>query len=160
MFSPSTQNDVVIRLRDEYLEGTMYGEKQLFLYAGNSINNNGFMGSANVAFFSSMNSIIHETPACIAAPLVNMIAKNAISLGMAGQGSQPIPVRLYAPKQLSITTKHLSVGDIMMIIEPKYGFISCRKLTLQKSTEEDPENFEIVKSWVIDDDVEIETVQK
>jgi len=33
-------------------------------------------------------------------------------------------------------------------------------LTLSKSTEEDPAHFEVVKSWVMNDDVEIETVRR
>jgi hypothetical protein len=118
------------------------------------------MGSANVVFLSSKDSIIHEAPACVAAPLVTMVAKNVISLGIAGQGDQPIPVRLYAPQQLSITTKHLSVGDVMVLVEPQQGFISCKRLTLSKSTAEDPAHFEVVKSWVMNDDVEIETVRR
>lgn len=159
MSAPS-YGDIVIKLRDEYSGGSMYGGDTFSAHVGQSISNNGFMGSANVVFLSSKDAIIHEAPACVAAPLVTMVAKNVISLGIAGQGDQPVPVRLYAPQQLSITTKHLSVGDVMMLVEPQHGFISCKKLTLSKSTEEDPAHFEVVKSWVMNDDVEIETVRR
>ncbi len=157
----SSYGDFVIRLRDEYSTGgAVYGGTVCSVHGGNSISNSGFIGSANVVFLSSNNFIIHEAPACVAAPLVTMVAKNAISLGIAGQGDQPAPFRLYAPDQLSITTKHLSVGDVMMLVKPENGFISCKKLTLSKSTEEDPAHFEVVKSWVMNDDVEIETVRR
>lgn len=160
MPSTSVHGDIVIRLKDEYSGGSMYGGHTLSAHAGRSILNNGFMGSSNIVFLSSKNSIIHEAPACIAAPLVTMVAKNVLSLGIAGQGNQPVPVRLYVPDQLSLTTKHLSIGDISMLVEPQHGFISCKKMTLSKSTEEDPTHFEVVKSWVINDDVEIETIRR
>lgn len=152
--------DIVVKLRDEYSGGSMYGGQSFVAHAGQSIRNNGFMGSANVVSLTSLDSIVHEAPGCIAAPLVNMIAKNAISLGMAGKGDQPVPVRLYAPRQLSITTKHLSVGDLMILVEPEHGFVACKKLTLSKSTEEDPDYFEIVKSWAINDDMDVEVLSK
>ena len=152
----ATYGNIVIRLRDEYTGGSAYGGVTFTAHAGKSISNTGFFGSGGAVFLSSKDSIIHEAPACVAAPLVTMVAKNAISLGIKGQGDLPIPVRLYAPQQLSITTKHLSVGDVMLLGEPEHGFISCKKLTLSKSTEEDPAHFEVVKSWVMNDDVEIE----
>ena len=90
-----------------------------------------------------------------------MVAKNAIFLGMVGQGSQPFPVRLYTPKSISMTTQHLSVGDIQILVEPAFGgFIYCKKLTLLKSEEKEPDAFEIIKSWVMNDDAEIETVSR
>ena len=63
-----------------------------------------------VVFLSSKDLMTHEAPACVAAPLVTMVANKAINLGVAGQGSQPVPVRLYVPEQLSITTTHLLLG--------------------------------------------------
>jgi hypothetical protein len=146
-------------LRNEYSEGVCYAEHVLTAHADKSIINGGFMGAGNVVFLSSLDLITHEAPGCIAAPLVNMVAKNVIGLGMVGQGSQPIPVRLYAPELLSMTAKHLAIGEIRLLAEPKHGLVSCKKLTLSKSTEEDPDHFEIVKSWVISDDVEVETAR-
>lgn len=150
--------NILDKLKDEYSGGVMYGHESLVIHGAQCIGNNGLMGSLNVVSLSSLDAIIHEAPGCIAAPLVNMIAKNAISLGMTGQGDQPVPVRLYAPTQLSITTKHLSVGELMILVEPKYGLVACKKLTLSKSTEEDPYYFEIVKSWAINDDMEVEVI--
>jgi len=149
---------IVDKLMKEYSGGVMHGKNSLNVFAGKSIVNKGFMGSANVVFLTSLDSISHEAPACIAAPLVNIVAKNVLSLGMAGQGSQPVPVRLYAPEQLTITVKHLSIGDLMLLVEPKHGIVSCKKLTLTKTKKEEPEYFEVIKSWVINDDTEIETV--
>ena len=153
----STTELVIDRLEGEYSKG-IYGGNCCNLFAGGSIIYNGFIGSHYVVFLTSMDSIIHEAPACIAARLVNMVAKESISLGIAGQGSQPVPVRLYAPEQVTITTKHLSIGDITLLTEPEHGFISCKRLTLSKAQEEDPDYFEIVKSWVIDDETEVETI--
>ena len=75
-----SHSDIVNRLKDQYTGGTMYGGDSLVLHAGETISNKGFMGSANVVFLTSKNAIIHEAPGCIAAPLVNMVAKNSISL--------------------------------------------------------------------------------
>lgn len=155
-----SSNEIVAKLRDQYSGGSMYGHELCSSYSAQGLINTGFIGSSNVVFLSSKNKIVHEAPACIAAPLVNMVAKEVVCMGMQGQGEQPVPVRIYAPGQLSITAKHVSVGDIMMIVEPQFGFITCKKLTLSKSTEEDPAHFEIVKSWVLGDDTEIETVSR
>ena len=157
MASP-TPSDIVLRLRDEYSGGSMYGNQSLVAHVRTSINNTGFMGSSTVVFLTSMDSIVHEAPACIAAPLVNMVAKNTINLGMTGQGSQPVPVRLFAPQGLTITAKHLSIGDVSVLTEPKNALLSCSKLTLSKSTEEEPAYFEVVRSWAINDDMEVEVV--
>lgn len=156
----SLSSDIVLRLRDEYSAGSMYGASCLSAHAQNTINNNGFMGSLNVVFLSTNDSIVHESPACIAAPLVNMVAKNAISMGIAGQGSQPVPVRLFVTNELTITTKHLSIGDVMLLTKPKNALLSCSKLTLSKSTDEEPDHFEVVKSWSINDDMEVEVVTR
>lgn len=156
--TPLSHADTVVKLRDQYLGGTMYGSQSSVIHANQSIINRGFIGSANVVFLTSLDAIVHEAPGCIAAPLVNMIAKNSISLGMAGKRDQPGPVQLYAPTKLSITTKHLSVGDLMILVEPEHGFVACKKLTLSKSTEEDPDYFETVKSWAINDDMDVEVI--
>jgi hypothetical protein len=88
-----------------------------------------------------------------------MVAVNAINLGVAGQGDAPVPLRLYAPEKLLINTKILTVRDIALLGQPKNGFITCKKLTLVQSGEEEPAHFEIIKSWVINEDAEIETVR-
>ncbi len=155
-----SHSDIVNQLKDQYQGGSVYGGEACLLHAGLTLRNNGFMGSANVVFLTSKDVIIHEAPGCIAAPLVNMVAKNAISLGMAGQGSEPVPVRLYAPERLTMTTTHLSIGDLNILEAPRFGFVFCKKLTLSKSTEEEPEYFEIVKSWAINDDMETEVITR
>ena len=117
----------------------------------------GFVGSKNALFLSSSDSLTFESPACIAAPLVTLVAENEIKLGVAGRGQKLPPVRLCASQQLLITTNHLSIGDVVMIIpESQRVFISCKKLTLSKSTKEDPPHFELIKSLIINDDVEVE----
>lgn len=153
---PATYGDIVTRLKGEYNGGIMYGIDALSLHSKDSISNSGFLGSSNVVFLNAQQSIIHEAPGCVAAPLVNMVAQNAIMLGVSGQGNQQVPVRLYAPNQLSITTNHLTIGDADLLVEPNHGFISCRKLTLIQFTEEAPPYFEILASYLMNDDVAIE----
>lgn len=67
-------------------------------------------------------------------------------------------MRLYAAEHLALTTAHVVVGDMEIVSAPMRGYIGCRKLTFVKSTEEDPPHFEIVRSWVMDDATEIETL--
>ena len=153
-----TLSDIVLRLKDDYLGGSMYGEQSLVVNSGKITYNTGFLGSSTVVFLTSSDSIVHESPACIAAPLVNLVAMNAITMGMAGQGLQPVPVRLFAPISLTITTKHLFIGDIAILTEPKDALIFCSKLILSKSSEEAPAYFEVVRSWAINDDMEVEVV--
>ncbi len=144
------------QMMNQYLESDrLFDESQLSMFSGSSIGHNGFMGSLNVVFLTSQQSINFQAPACIAAQLINMVAKEAIKLGSEGQGFQQNPVWVYAPVQLTITTKHLSIGDLKFIESPNYGYVSCQKLTLKKFQEEEPESFEIVRSWLMNDDVEI-----
>ncbi|NGX45256.1 MAG: hypothetical protein K940chlam2_00401 [Chlamydiae bacterium] len=152
--------DTVNSLMSEYSGGVMLGRISLEVAARDTLKNNGFMGSYNVVFLTSRDSIEHEAPGCIAAPLVNMFAKDKLSLGVAGQGSQPVPVRIFAPAQLTLTSQHLSVGDIKFLEEPKSGFLSCKKLTLIKPTEDEPVYFDLIKSWVIDDETQIEILKR
>ena len=67
---------------------------------------------------------------------------------------------LYAPDMLTITTKHLSIGEMEILKKPKAAFLYCSKLTLVKTKKEKPACFEMVKSWAINDDMEIETVDR
>lgn len=159
MASP-TPSDIILRLRDEYSSGSIYGHSSLTANARQAIRNGGFMGSSSVVFLTSNDSIVHEAPACIAAPLVNMVAQNAISMGVAGQELNSVPVRLFVTSQLTITTKHLSIGDVMILTEPKTAMLSCSRLTLFKSTDEEPDYFEVVKSWSINDEMEIEVITR
>lgn len=146
---------MIARLRNDYPAGPTYGSTVLSIDTPDAVYNRDFMGSENLVFITCQDAIVHEAPACIAAPRVVMAAKNAIKLGMEGQGAHPFPVRLHVPQKLLLTAKQLCVGDLSLVVEPKRGFVSCQKLLLSKSTEEEPPHFEIVKSWVVNDDVEI-----
>lgn len=154
----ATSSDPVLKLYNQYTRGSIYAGTRFVSFTKNRTINRGFMGSSNVVILCSENSIVHEAPACIAAPIVNMVAKNIISIGMAGQGRNPVPARLYAPEMLTITTQHLSIGELMLLTEPKNALLSCKKLTLSKSKEEEPDYFEVVRSWAINDDMKIEVV--
>lgn len=148
--------DAIIGLKNEYSGGVMYGEKSLNMNSVYGMNN-GFMGSANVVCLNSTNSI-HEAPACIAAPSVTMVANNVLSLGVEGRGDQSVPVRIYAPVELTIKAKHLLVRDVMMPVIPKKVSIICEQLTLLKSTEEEPPHFKIFKDGIVNKDAKIETI--
>ncbi|MFY7843439.1 MAG: hypothetical protein ACOVOR_05450 [Rhabdochlamydiaceae bacterium] len=157
MSSISSHTDIITQLKNEYSAGSIYGGQSLSASA-HIFRNNGFVGSANVVFITCKDSIVHEAPACIAAPLVNMVAKNLITIGIESQKSQVAPVRFYTPSQLSITTKHLSFGSVDILVEPENAFIVCKKLTLPKHDKEESNDFELIKSWVMNEDCEIETV--
>ncbi len=155
----------VLKLRAGYpVAERVYG-KQLCSYQwDNSVETDSFWGSASIVNISSLDSITLEAPACVAAPLVSVVAKNAINLGMKRQGAEIAPVHFYAPKQLTLSTRHLSVGDISIMIDPKRVFIMCKKLTLlkpkgeeSKSSEKSTDLHEMLKSWA-GDDVEVETL--
>jgi hypothetical protein len=158
--STPSYKDIVLQLKSQYSGGNMYVGRFLLINAGESIVNSGFMGSETVVSLGSNDSIKSEAPACIAAPLVTMVAKNAIDLGVLGQRELRVPVRLYSPEQLIITTNHFSIGDLSFLVEPKKAYISCKKLTLIKSTDEEPSVFEKVKSFLMSDDCEIEVMRR
>lgn len=124
-----------------------------------SFKNYGFLGSSHVVFLSSRSSMVHDAPACIAAPLVHMVATKSISLGINSK-TLADKVVIYAPEQFSITTNHLSIGNIQLLVSPKHAFLSCSKLTLEKFEGEDPDYFSVVKSWLINEDVEVVKIVK
>lgn len=149
-------------LKNEYLGQGPFGPPSrapdVLIESDKSLLCDGFIGSHMILLLSATDSIVLEAPAFIVAPTVNIVAKRALELGMKDRQSQPVPVQLYVPQILSITTKHLSVGEIKFLVEPENAFVSCEKLTLLKFTEEDPDYFEVVKSWSINDRMETEVL--
>lgn len=153
--------DRVYALKAQYQEEKIwYAKSVLNLHAERNVSTDGFVGSANTVFMTAKDSIFLDMPGCIAAPFVNIVAKKVINLGMKLREDESMPVRLYAPKQLSITAKELKIGNIQIMVEPGVAFVTCKKLTLLQSTDEEPDYFEQIKGWVINDDVEIETIQQ
>ena len=150
----ATLDPAIMALSCEYKRG--YHPGVFSAHGDPYLKNDGFIGSDHAIFLSSDNEITHKSPACIAAPLVTMVARNVINLGTSGPNTHTFPVRLYVPDQISITTKHLSIGDIEILKKPQHGFISCKTLTLFQSTEDAPPHFEIVLSWVSRDDTNVE----
>ena len=51
--------------------------------------------------------------------------------------------------------QRLTLGDIIFK-GPERALITCKKLTLSTSKAEAPDHFEVVKSWVVNDDAEME----
>lgn len=152
--------DVVTRLMEQYSGGIMFAGECLKAEAGGMIFNNGYMGSRNIVELKSLDSIIHQAPGCVAAAVVNMTAAKSIKLGAEGQGDQAFPVRIYASARLSMQARHLVVGDLDILVEPLNAILSCDKLTLIQSDEEEPRHFEMIKSWASNDDMEIEVIKK
>lgn len=157
-------DEVVINLRSECLmmnplNKPLFAKGHISLPSKATLTNYGFIGALSAVFLSSQTKMTHDSPACLAAPLITLVAKEAIDLGVKGKKDSPIPVCLYAPEQISISTPHLSVGEIQLVAMPKFGYISCEKITFFKSGEKDPEYFDIIKSWVINKNVVIEYKQ-
>jgi hypothetical protein len=144
------------QLKEEYQDGVIYGDKSLLVHANGVLINAGFMGSSQLVSLSSRDRIALEAPGCVAAPLIDMIAKNVISFGQTGKQNHPFPVRIYAPLKLSVTAQHVVVGDLDLLVEPKYGLFTCKTLTFFQSTPETPDYIEIIKSWGLNDDMEVE----
>lgn len=158
MASALSHRGLIIKLRSEYISKAIYSSERNSIHGEGDIDYSGFFGSENSLFLGSKKGSINlEAPACIAAPIVTIVAKGAITLGMKGKRGEL--VQLYSPDTLSFTATHLSVGDIKLMTIPTMAYISCKKLTLAKSSVEDPDHFEVVKSWVVKDDAEIEKVR-
>lgn len=124
-----------------------------------NIENRDFLGSCDSLYLISQHSIVIQAPGCIAAPLVTMVAKNAIRFGTENSNNLLPPVKFYVSDQLGITTRTLTIGDIQLIEEPADAFISCRRLKFLQYAEEEPWHVEVVKSWVISNDTEIQTAE-
>lgn len=149
----------ISNLRDEYRDT----ERKFAPYgyasqAKNPIERNWFFGSFGSVHLNTKESITFESPACVAAPLVTMTATKAINLGVEGRKNQPVAVRLFAPVHLAISAMEVSIGDLQLLQVPDSVHLNCKKLTLTYSAPEEPVHFEIVKSWLINDDTKIETL--
>lgn len=152
--------ETIDQLKAQYPGGVTYGPKSLNYNRQSLLRNTGFFGSANIVWLTSDSAIEFEAPGCVAAPFVNMLAKKSVSLGMKGQGARPFPVRLYAPKSLSITTNNLRIGDLQILEEPKNASVFCRKLTLSRLTDENRDCIALVQSWIVPDDVELQILHR
>lgn len=146
--------DNILQMHASYTGQKQYKDGYISL-PSKSMKNLMFLGSAQAIFLSSRSNMEHESPACIAAPLVNMVAKEAISLGVDSR-TPADKVVIYAPEQFSISAKHVKIGNILLMVTPRAAFITCKKLTLLKSQEADPDYFPVVKSWLVNDDTVIE----
>ncbi len=121
-----------------------------------SIECTGFMGAGKGFILRSETSYSLEAPAFIAANILTILARNALNLGLKGRGDHLQPIQIYAPQLFNISAPHISIGDVHFLEQPLKGVLACEKLTLSKTTEEDPEHFEVVKSWLKNDTTEVE----
>lgn len=119
--------------------------------------NSGFLGSLKVVHIEA-HTITHNSTACIAAPVVKMVAEQTIQIGIDPKDD----VEIYAPEELQLSATHVSFGNVKLLEVPSHAEISCKKLTITNnklvSRYGAPVRLEIVKSWV-KDDTEIEVVR-
>jgi hypothetical protein len=160
MSLPIQAAELIACLQEEYRQQKPYKGNSVVINGPESVISSKFTGAGITINFFVGDTLSFEAPACVAAPHVSMVAQQAINFGMTGRSSLCPPVRLYAPNVLSITTRHLSIGDVLLLVEPKSGFISCKKLTLPIPQEEYPDYCEIIMSCCINDDMEIEKVPR
>ena len=161
-------SEIILRIKREYTDGIMFNEGAFLIKSTKTIDNTGFMGSLNTVILNT-DQIVMEAPGCIAAPVVNMVAKKIISIGMKGQGEHPVNARLFAPISLLMQTEHLSIGDLCVVSKTNYGAIFCEKLTFLLPKEESKkdrkclgliDSVEIIESWVRSDVTEIEKIKQ
>ncbi len=146
-------------LKSEYSGGTLDGGFSHIAFSFGRINNFGFMGAREFLLMTTPEPITHESPACIASPVVKMYTLGTITLGLTQQSLMSIPVRVFAPEELTFIARHICIGNIEFLIEPRTVSIACQKLSFIKTTEEEPPCFEIVKSWTMSEKTEIEIIK-
>lgn len=117
---------------------------------------NSFRGSYVIASLSANDSMELMPQACIAAPVVHLVAKQSLEMGVARSSTNV--VRIFAPNFLSISTKHLTIGKVQFMTEPAIAAINCSRLTvMQYEGEENSALLEKLKSWMISDSTIVET---
>lgn len=143
--------DSINNLRSDYrAENVQYRKKKLAIRSSETFHNEGFLGSRKKVSILSKQSIIFDAPAAIAAPCLEIAAKNAIYIGLPGKEASSCSVRIYAPKELCLVAEHVSIGAIKILKNPELGCVMCKKLTLQKSKEEETDTFEMIQSWLVE----------
>lgn len=147
--------DLYINIINNEYPSFQYKEELISEHSKKISKNTGFIGSRKAVILSSADSMIFNPLTCLVAPRISLVAEHAIYF----LGKTECPVFLYSPERLRIAADRLIIGDIEILTEPKEAFISCNKLAFVQSTEEEHSSFEIVKSWVVNDDVEIETIR-
>jgi hypothetical protein len=140
----TTLTDTLSSLRDQYK--TRIFEQNNYEANNEMMINGTFLGAGSSVSIISTETMTHLAPACIAAPKVSLVAGNAIKFG--DRGDKPYPVRIYAPKQLSIITQNLSIGDLSIVVEPEDASVYCNRLTFGPSSTE--KLIEVVTSWTKD----------
>lgn len=142
-----SHEQTIIELKNQYKDPIFY-DKDVTLQA-NYIIDNGFKGSYNTIVFTSKDTMTFEAPGCLAAPMITMVARNAINLGTSMQRNELFPLRIYAPLYLSIIADHITLGDLDLETIPKLAIIYCRKLSFLCVEAQEIPVYEKVKNWKI-----------
>lgn len=147
---------VIERLHRSYkrvsLEWSHYAYGPVSIEGEETINNNGFWGSATVVTMISSKGIIrHQGPGCIAAPVVNLVATKLIALGLNDEEEMSRqPARIYAPMILTMTAQEIVIGNLTFLEKlPKKGVISCKRLTLIQEEPEPSELVDVIRGWIL-----------
>lgn len=156
MYIPPYQADI-IRLYDAYNTPKIFHPNPI---KGNveSMYVSSFLGSTTSLDVKATKCIKVGADGCIAAPRINLYARANIFWSVNPLDPSPA-VRLYAPEGLSITSNVICLGNFTILYEPENASILCNRLTLIQPVREEPEVFEIVKSWVEDDNTEVEKIK-
>jgi hypothetical protein len=145
---------------DQFYRNGIYEEEPIMVSSHSSLMYDRFVGSEQAITMIGHDILTVEAPGCIAAPTINLVVKNQISIGTKGQNGQHLPARLFVSDVLTITTYYLDVG-IIELFKPAAleGAIYCNHLNLYKPIgEPDPAYFEILESFVMREATEIQKI--
>lgn len=136
-------------LKNNYLPASRIFCKFTYNIPEKFITRAGYVGSDEQVNITSPDSITHNAPECFAAPVITMVAKKAIELGVI-QNSSSHRLTIFAPKALLLQADHISISsDIQLFQEPAIGKIFCKKLTIVRHKgENSSQNIELIKGWV------------
>ena len=145
-------------IMNQYKGGVIFGEQINKMKLGTKYINHGFMGSYDRVFVQAGISIFCKSPGCFAAQEVELFSKQTIALGIE-KSDGPVPVRIYAPEKLIITTDHLRVGDLELLEKNvDTAIVACKKFTVYKQdpTDLDSDTIELLRSWLLFDSTDVQ----
>jgi hypothetical protein len=155
MYTPPCQADI-LGIYETYTSGKLF-EQEYEADSFDWLEIRTFLGSKKSLCIKAREYIQIENPGCIAAPSINFIANEILNWGVSSIESKSTATRLYAIQDFNLKANRISVGDFTILHEPENGSIECKNLTLLHTESEEPLSFEIIKSWVKNDNTEIIT---
>ena len=141
-----TDREVIAALNEQYVGGTYEPEGVVQSYKG-SATYTAFTGSNKFISILSTRSFRCESPACLAAPVVHIVAQDVLSLGL--NEPEKVAARFFAPRFLGLTAREIQVKHVNFVEKPNHGVVTCQKLVFEKNA--NASFCEIVASWTADD---------